>query len=43
MTDFPSMKAHDLLAVPMREPLSYAIVRQRGSHRRLKGAQPARP
>lgn len=36
MTDFPSMKARDLLAVLTREPLSYEIVRQRGSHRRLK-------
>jgi predicted RNA binding protein YcfA (HicA-like mRNA interferase family) len=41
MTDFPSMKARELLAVLMREPLSYEIVRQRGSHRRLKG--PGRP
>ena len=36
MTDFPSMKARDLLAVLMREPLNYEIVRQRGSHRRLQ-------
>jgi predicted RNA binding protein YcfA (HicA-like mRNA interferase family) len=41
MTGFPSMKARDLLAVLMREPLSYAIVRQLGSHRRLKA--PGRP
>ena len=41
MTDFPSMKARDLLAVLMREPLSYKIARQRGSHRRL--AAPGRP
>ena len=41
MTDFPSMKARELLAVLMREPLSYEIVRQRGSHRRLKS--PGRP
>ncbi len=32
------MKARDLLAVLMREPLSYEIVRQRGSHRRLKAS-----
>jgi len=32
------MKARDLLAVLTREPLSYEIVRQRGSHRRLKAA-----
>ncbi len=38
MTDFPSMKARDLLAVLMREPLNYEIVRQRGSHRRLKAS-----
>lgn len=30
------MKARDLLAVLTREPLNYEIVRQRGSHRRLK-------
>lgn len=30
------MKARELLAVLMREPLSYQVVRQRGSHRRLK-------
>ena len=41
MTDFPSMKARDLLAVLAREPLGYEIVRQRGSHRRLKA--PGRP
>jgi predicted RNA binding protein YcfA (HicA-like mRNA interferase family) len=41
MTDFPSMKARDLLAVLMREPLSYDIARQRGSHRRLRA--PGRP
>lgn len=41
MADFPSMKARDLLAVLMREPLGYKIVRQRGSHRRL--AAPGRP
>jgi hypothetical protein len=41
MTDSPSMKARDLLAVLMREPLAYEIVRQRGSHRRLSA--PGRP
>lgn len=35
------MKARELLAVLMREPLNYEIVRQRGSHRRLKA--PGRP
>ena len=39
MTDFPSMKARDLLSVLMREPLSDD--RQRGSHRRLSA--PGRP
>ena len=32
------MKARPLLRVLMREPLSYRIVRQRGSHRRLESA-----
>jgi predicted RNA binding protein YcfA (HicA-like mRNA interferase family) len=41
MPDFPSMKARDLLAVLQREPLSYEIIRQRGSHRRLRA--PGRP
>lgn len=41
MSEFPSMKARELLAVLMREPLSYELVRQRGSHRRLKA--PGRP
>ena len=35
------MRARDLLAVLTREPLNYEIVRQRGSHRRLKA--PGRP
>ena len=39
MTNFPSMKARELLAVLMREPLYYEIVRQRCSHRRLKAAR----
>ena len=41
MAEFPSMKARDLLAVLMREPLSYEITRRSGSHRRLKA--PGRP
>lgn len=41
MTDFPSMKARELLSILMREPLNYEIARQRGSHRRLKS--PGRP
>jgi predicted RNA binding protein YcfA (HicA-like mRNA interferase family) len=35
MSDFPTMKARRLLAILMREPLNYRIVRQRGSHRIL--------
>jgi len=41
MSDFPSMKARELLAVLMKKPLGYEVVRQRGSHRRLKA--PGRP
>ena len=41
MSDLPSMKGRELLAVLTREPLSYEIVRQRGSYRRLKA--PGRP
>jgi len=33
--DFPSMKARRLLAILMREPLSYRVVRHTGSHRWL--------
>ena len=33
---FPGLKAQQLLAVLLREPLGYEIVRQRGSHRRLR-------
>jgi predicted RNA binding protein YcfA (HicA-like mRNA interferase family) len=32
---FPSLKAPRLLAILMREPLSYRVERQKGSHRRL--------
>jgi len=39
--DFPSMKARRLLAVLMREPLNYRVVRQTGSHRTLRA--PGRP
>lgn len=38
MDDFPSMKARRLLAILMREPLNYRIVRQRGSHRTLRAS-----
>ncbi len=41
MATFPAVKAERLLAVLMREPLNYRIVRQRGSHRRL--VAPGRP
>lgn len=33
---FPSMKGSKLLQVLTREPLSYDIARQRGSHRQLR-------
>lgn len=33
---FPALKAQRLLAVLLREPLGYEILRQRGSHRRLR-------
>lgn len=32
----PSMKARDLLAMLQRKPLSYVVVRQTGSHRRME-------
>jgi predicted RNA binding protein YcfA (HicA-like mRNA interferase family) len=35
---FPSMKARQLLAVLARPPLRYRVVRQDGSHRRLRSA-----
>ena len=41
MDDFPSLKARRLLAILMREPLGYRVVRQSGSHRTL--AAPGRP
>lgn len=33
---FPALKAQQLMAILQREPLGYEIVRQRGSHRRLR-------
>lgn len=33
---FPSLRARALLRVLKREPLSYVIVRQSGSHRRME-------
>lgn len=41
VAQFPSMKASDLLAVLLRNPLNYEIVRQNGSHRILRS--PDRP
>jgi predicted RNA binding protein YcfA (HicA-like mRNA interferase family) len=36
VVDFPSLKAKQLLRVLERKPLGYAIVTQRGSHRKLE-------
>jgi predicted RNA binding protein YcfA (HicA-like mRNA interferase family) len=36
MNPFPSMKAKRLLAILEREPLSYKVKRQSGSHRRME-------
>lgn len=36
MNPFPSMKAKRLLAVLERQPLDYEVVRQSGSHRRMR-------
>jgi predicted RNA binding protein YcfA (HicA-like mRNA interferase family) len=33
---FPSLKARQLLAILRRKPLSYRVVRRRGSHRTLR-------
>jgi len=33
---FPSLKARRLLSILMAKPLEYAVVRQDGSHRRMK-------
>lgn len=33
---FPSMKGRALLAVLERSPLNYRVIRQRGSHRRMR-------
>jgi len=41
MSQFPSMKAKRLLAVLERKPLSYRVMRQSGSHRRMEA--PGRP
>jgi predicted RNA binding protein YcfA (HicA-like mRNA interferase family) len=35
-SQFPALKAAQLMSVLQREPLAYEIVRQRGSHRRLR-------
>lgn len=39
MNPFPSMKAKRLLAVLERQPLGYEVVRQSGSHRRLRSPE----
>ena len=36
MNPFPSVKAKRLLAVLERQPLGYQVVRQSGSHRRMR-------
>lgn len=41
MSQFPTMKVKCLLAVLEREPLSYRVSRQSGSHRRMEA--PGRP
>lgn len=38
MADFPSLKAKQLLRVLTRKPLSYRVVAQNGSHRKLESA-----
>lgn len=38
MADFPSLKAKQLLRILMRKPLSYRVVAQTGSHRKLEAA-----
>jgi predicted RNA binding protein YcfA (HicA-like mRNA interferase family) len=35
VAQFPSMKAQDLLAILVREPLGYRVLRQSGAHRHL--------
>ena len=35
MPNFPTMKAHELLRILMKNPLNYRIMRTRGSHRTL--------
>jgi predicted RNA binding protein YcfA (HicA-like mRNA interferase family) len=41
MSQFPSLKAKQLLAILERKSLGYRVVRQSGSHRRLES--PGRP
>ena len=36
MSEFPSLKARRLFRILQTAPLSYRVVRQRGSHRRLE-------
>lgn len=35
MSNFPTMKARELLNILLRKPLNYRIMRMRGSHRTL--------
>ena len=35
---FPAMRGRDMLAVLLRRPLEYGVVRQNGSHRQLRAA-----
>lgn len=36
VAEFRSVKAKDLMKILEREPLNYRIVRQKGSHRRMR-------
>lgn len=38
VTQFPSLKAKQLLRILTKEPLGYCVVRQSGSHRRMEAA-----
>jgi predicted RNA binding protein YcfA (HicA-like mRNA interferase family) len=39
MSDFPSLKVGTVLRILEREPLSYSITRQKGSHRTMYSGQ----
>ena len=38
MRRYPALKGQQLLAILLREPLAYVVVRQKGSHRRLRSS-----